>query len=168
MKGIIENGKIIAVRWKTLDLPLKKPVSLREYEKFEEAVETCFEYIDFEKTLGMKEKEIKTEEYGEFDEETMKRYLSYNTAVQDAFFQILTIQGNNYIPMNELLKKMGEKTGKKFKPLSIAGMASGLKKKQHWYQKESLYEQEWSEELWMNKYRLKSKYLDMVKKYYNK
>lgn len=125
------------------------------------------EYVDLDKLSGLQQDE-EERDYGEFDDQTMAKYLKQNTDVQDAFFKTLAKNGDKYVKMDDLLKEMRRETGRNLVSQSISGMAAGLTKKaRNWYRNESIYEQEWSDILGRNSYRILQKYLDMVKKYYN-
>ncbi len=158
IKIVTKNGDMIGIETPTNVYYLRQPTPLSESEEYLSTIQK-FETL-FDTSL------IETEEIEEEEEWTsiseLKEFYDDKYAKTQAYFRILAERGD-WVSTREILKEMEQYGFKDMVSQSISGIRSGNTKSYRSWEKEPLDDREWLGDEWQNHYRIKPKYLEILR-----
>jgi len=160
----ILNGenKIIAIETDKNIYYLKEPKRLNDGEDVVQLISAFENIIDIDLIKTEKKKES-----GEWIIDDVKEFINLKYDLSREYFFILAEKGD-WTDVDELLRELKERVGNNdLVPQAIAGIRSGNTRMYKKMGKENLDEQYWDDKDWVNKYRIKPKYLRLVKQVIN-
>lgn len=146
-----ENGEIAGVEINGDSWYLKKPIPSSQLNELIKHVKYVVENFKF----GSER---------DWDVAELNSFISQLTDKQRFFFTCLAESGG-WVHIDTILDKYKEKFGDvDAKPLTIAGLQAPLTRKCHELKKESFWESKYVEQEGKHYYRIKQKYLDIVRR----
>lgn len=159
MKIVTKNGNVVGIETASNVYYLREPKSISEAKKHLDIIrefEGNFDISLIDTTVVEEEEEWTTAE-------EVKAFYDRKYPKTQAFFKILAEKGDK-ISAKELRKEM-EKLGLgKLSAQSLSGIRAGNTKSYENLSKESLDESEWNRDEWQNYYRIKPKYLKLLRR----
>jgi len=169
-KLVLDGDLVVRLEIDGALVPLKEPIPMGEYGRLKPILDAS-EQLDLRTLRDAQESAESQATTTEWNDEDLGGYVESLTKAQRAYLEVLVANGEDWLFSKDLLVRLNEKTGGNFVSLSIAGIRSGLNRKaKNWYDDEhdSLDENVWNDDEWMNRYRIRPKYLSRLRKLLDK
>lgn len=159
MKILTKNAeKIIGVETASNVYYLREPKQISEAKKYLDLIQQFERHFD----TSLIETEI-VEEEGEWSTvDEVKEFYEEKYKKTQAYFRVLAERGD-WVSSKEVRKEMEKLGFKNLVSQSLSGIRAGNTKSYRNWEKESLDEREWNDEEWQNYYRIKPKYVDLLR-----
>jgi len=165
IKLITEEGKNCkGIEMQNCKFYFRTPISISKINSDLKVLQRFGEIVDLSLVST---NEPTSKEIGEWDQESLERFLASRPKHGKAFFEILS-KSDDWIFTSALKEELTKMGFKNIISQSVSGIRSGNTRALRHYHKEQIDEQEWISEEWENRYRIKPKYQEMVKKFFER
>lgn len=160
MKILTKNAeKIIGIETASNIYYLREPKTISEATKYLDLIRDFERLFDIS-LIDTREVEEEGEEWSTVDE--VKEFYEDKYKKTQAYFRVLAERGD-WISSQEVRKEMEKLGFKNLVSQSLSGIRAGNTKSYRNWEKESLDEAEWNDEEWQNYYRIKPKYVGLLR-----
>lgn len=170
MKKIVlsDDGQhATAVEKDGVRLSLKHPVPIDQLANLKPILDAMEELdlMGLGKDHEWEEAELDAEAQTEWTDSELEEFIGELTKHQRAYLEVLAATTKDWMTTGEVLERLKKKSDWGYTSQSIAGIRQGLTRRaKNWYKHETVDESVWEEDLWMNRERIKPKYLPKLRK----